>query len=693
MPVPAQPLLQVRDLRLHFDTLRGRVHALNGVDLAVDRSEIVGLVGETGSGKTVTARSLLGLLPPNAHVSGGQIIFDGTDLVAASDAHMQQLRGSQISMVFQDARGALNPLFPVGHQLAQVAMRHQKLSARAARAQAVDALRRLDISEPDRRAAQYPHELSGGMCQRVMIAMALICSPKLILLDEPTTGLDVTVQAEVLDLLQHVVRMTGAAALLITHDLGVVARVCQRVAVMYAGRVVEDGPVEAVYTGALHPYTQALHDAKLDVDATSREGFVSIPGSVPDLRRLPAGCHFAPRCGLRSQRCAEDPPMRELSPRHMARCFHSEELVRARLAAATAGPTYRPDVGETPVRNPAQPGHNGQDATVPLLRVEHLAKYYDLGTSFFHPRRLVAVDDVSFHVERGEVLGLVGESGCGKSTVARCVLRLASISGGRVAFRGSFLHDVDHASMQRLRRHMQIVFQNPRGSLNPRMQVRDALREPLRLHLRLSGRALEARLAELMHLVGLDRAHLDRYPHQLSGGQQQRVGIARAIATQPEFIVLDEPTSSLDVSVQGQILQLLQRLQQDLGLSYLFISHDLSVIRHICQRVAVMYLGRIIETGTTREVFESPKHPYTQALLSAVPPAKWGTVRERVRLVGELPSPLSIPRGCRLSPRCPLARPVCSSQEPVLEGIDGTQRVACFAATGWPDQGSPARLP
>jgi peptide/nickel transport system ATP-binding protein len=331
------PLLQVRDLRVHFHTYGGRVLALNGVDLTLDQSEIMGLVGETGSGKTVTARAILGLLANNARITGGTILFAGEDLLTKSEREMRQVRGHDISMVFQDARAALNPVFSIGHQLAKVAVFHQKLSRKEARAKAVEMLRRVEISEPERRARQYPHELSGGMCQRVMIAMALICSPRLIILDEPTTGLDVTVQAEVLELLRHLVSETSAAALLITHDLGVVAQVCRRVAVMYAGRVVEDGPAQAVFTGALHPYTQALQDAKLDVDDEVGSRIMTIPGTVPDLRFLPPGCAYAPRCPLRTEICEEPPPAREVAPGHVARCFHSEVLVERRGAAACSG--------------------------------------------------------------------------------------------------------------------------------------------------------------------------------------------------------------------------------------------------------------------------------------------------------------------------------------------------------------------
>jgi oligopeptide/dipeptide ABC transporter ATP-binding protein len=326
----------------------------------------------------------------------------------------------------------------------------------------------------------------------------------------------------------------------------------------------------------------------------------------------------------------------------------------------------------------------------PLLQVENLAKHYGFGTSLLNRRALKAVDGISFAIARGETLGLVGESGCGKSTVARCVLRLVPATSGEVIFDGISVSELDRGQMQRLRRRMQIVFQDPRGSLNPRMRVRTVVGEPLRLHLKLGGRALEDRLVELMSQVGLNRTHLDRYPHQLSGGQRQRVGIARAIATNPDFVVLDEPTSSLDVSVQGQILLLLQQLQEELGLSYLFISHDLSVIKHICRRVAVMYLGKIVEIGTTEQIFTSPQHPYTRALLSAIPSAKWGTQRQRLRLGGEVPSPLNLPTGCRLSPRCPLAQGECYRVEPSLEGIGNHHAVACYAATGWPEAASRA---
>jgi peptide/nickel transport system ATP-binding protein len=540
---------------------------------------------------------------------------------------------------------------------------------RVARARAIELLREVDIPDPDGRVAQFPHQFSGGMRQRAVIAMAMSGRPVLIIADEPTTALDVTVQAQVLSVLARRQADTGAAVILITHDLGVIAEMAHRVAVMYAGRIVESGLVADIFKRPRHPYTRALLDSLPRVDA-SETRLAPIRGQPPIPSRLPSGCAFHPRCtiGAERPRCAaEEPALRQVAINQLAACHFVEELAPAQTIAAA--PTAMTRVGEV----------------APLLQVEDLRVHFPIKAGLLRRRVgwVRAVDGVSLAVHEGETVGLVGESGCGKTTTGRAVMGLIRPSGGRVTFAGEDITNLPRRDMRRVRRHMQYVFQDPFASLNPILTAGEIVAEPLRIHGLYEQMDGGARVAALFEMVGLARMHLDRYPHEFSGGQKQRIGIARALALQPRLLILDEPVAALDVSIQAQIINLLGDLQRELGLAYLFIAHDLSVIRHISDRVAVMYLGRIVEEGDKAALFDAPSHPYTQSLLSAVPvpdPSVRGS-RRRIVLTGEIPNPARPPPGCTFHPRCFKATALCRTQAPAFEKRPGVAtRSACHHA-------------
>ncbi|HEX2273880.1 MAG TPA: ABC transporter ATP-binding protein [Acidimicrobiales bacterium] len=633
-------VLAVEDLRVHFDTDVGVVKAVDGVSWSLGSGETLGIVGESGSGKSVAALTVLGLVPaPPARFPSGRVYFDGRDLLAAGETELRRVRGRRISMIFQDPLNSLNPVFEVGAQVAEAIRAHDKVGRAAARRRAVDLLREVGIPDADRRSEEYPHQLSGGMRQRVMIAMALALDPQVLLADEPTTALDVTVQAQIMDLLGRLRADRGTAMVLISHDLGLVAGQADRVVVMYAGRVAEVAPVEDLYHRPRHAYTLGLLSSLAHLGGGAGHRLRAIPGQPPSLLAVPPGCPFHPRCGFATEVCrAEAPPLAPKEhPGHLAACHHSDRVAEA--AAATLEPAaavYRN-------RHMTTAGSQG---TPPLLEVDGLAKHYRVrgGT-------MRAVDGVSFTVGRGETLALVGESGCGKSTTARSVLRLVEPTSGAVRFDGENITGASPARLRALRREMQMVFQDPYASLNPRMTVRTILSEPFRVH----GLDPDGQVTRLLDLVGLGSEHSGRYPHELSGGERQRVGIARAVALGPKLVVCDEPVSALDVSIQAQVLNLLANLQEELRLAYLFIAHDLSVVRHIAHRVAVMYQGGLVELADRETLFERPAHPYTQALLSAVPVPDPVKQRARPRIVvrGDVSSPVDPPGGCRFRSRCP----------------------------------------
>ncbi|MFI6786745.1 dipeptide ABC transporter ATP-binding protein [Nonomuraea sp. NPDC050383] len=671
------PLLQVRELDVSF----GGVPAVRGVSFEVRPGEVLGVVGESGSGKSVTASAVMGLLPPSARVSGS-VLLHGRELVGARDKDLNGLRGRTMSMVFQDPLSALTPVYRVGDQIAEAVRVHQRVTKEQALVKAVSLLDLVGIPNPAERALAFPHEFSGGMRQRAMIAMAIANDPDLIICDEPTTALDVTIQAQVLEVLKKARDETGAAIIMITHDMGVVAGFADRVLVMYAGRPVEVGGVDDVYYRPGMPYTVGLLRSIPRVDRGARRALEPIEGGPPSPAALPPGCPFAPRCPLRIADCDEaEPPLFEIGPGHLAACIRWEEVVPA-PAEAPLGP---------------EPATVAVPRGEPVLRVEGLVKDYPLMRGAVFKRRVGtvhAVAGVGFEIREGETLGLVGESGCGKTTTLLEILELARPQEGRIVVFGHDTARLGSAERMAVRRDMQVVFQDPLASLDPRMTVHDIVAEPLRTHGGSEPReSAGRRVAELLTLVGLAPEHAERYPQDFSGGQRQRIGIARALALEPRLLVLDEPVSALDVSIQAGVINLLAELKARLGLSYLFVAHDLAVVRHIADRVAVMYLGRIAEIGSVDAVYDAPAHPYTQALLSAIPlpdPVRERS-RRRILLEGDLPSPADPPSGCRFRTRCPKFRAVltetertlCVEVEPDVLPVDtpaGDQGAACHYA-------------
>ncbi|MFF2141398.1 dipeptide ABC transporter ATP-binding protein [Kitasatospora sp. NPDC058190] len=673
------PLLAVRDLRVDFAGPRGPVPAVRGVNLTLRRGETLGIVGESGSGKSVTALSVLGLLPGTARV-GGSVRLDGRELVGLPGRELAAIRGRQVAMVFQDPLSAFTPVYRIGDQIAEAVRVHQKVDKATARRRAAELLDLVGIPAPDRALDSFPHEFSGGMRQRAMIAMAVANQPDILLADEPTTALDVTIQAQVLDVLRTAQRETGAALVLVSHDLGVIAGTADRVAVMYAGRVVETATVDELFAAPRHPYTLGLIGALPRLDGRGGP-LVPIPGAPAPMAELPPGCPFAARCPLAEERCSAAEPVLEGAEGHLAACVRSAELAERRPAPSEVYPV--PDL-------PTATAAGDRSSRAPVLSVSGLGKTFPLlkGTVFKRKvGEVYAVDGVDLDLREGETLGLVGESGSGKSTTLFELLKLGAPDTGRIELLGRDTARLTRAEAHRLRAQLQIVFQDPMASLDPRMPIGDIVAEPLRAQ-HAPRAEIADRVPELLRQVGLAPDHAVRYPHEFSGGQRQRVSIARALAVRPKLLVLDEPVSALDVSIQAGVLNLLQALKAELGLSYLFVSHDLSVIRHLADRVSVMYLGRTVEQGEVSAVFDRPRHPYTRALLSAVPlpdPAA-ERARDRILLAGDPPSPTERRTGCPFRTRCPLharlpetARARCERERPSLDAdrAEGDHQAAC----------------
>jgi len=605
------PLLEVTDLRVTFPTDAAPVAAVRGMTYHVDPGEVVAIVGESGSGKSAGALAVVGLLPDYARVSGS-VRLHGDELLGLPDSRMSRIRGRLIGTVFQDPMSALTPVYTVGDQIAEAIEVHQRgVSRRAARRRAVELLDLVGIAQPERRSRSFPHELSGGERQRVVIAIAIANDPDLLICDEPTTALDVTVQAQILDVLETARDVTGAGVVIITHDLGVVAQFANRAIVMYAGRPVEVAGVDELYRDRRMPYTAGLLGSVPRLDAPQGSRLVPIPGSPPSLATSqPDACPFAPRCPLAIDACrAAEPDLIEVGPAHRAACIRTDEVV-GRTAAEIYGVSTQP---------PAADGQTAEPAVV--LRVSDLVKNYRLTKGVVFRRQfgeVRAVDGVSFELQEGRTLGIVGESGSGKSTTLHQILDLAKPQQGSIEVLGADVASLDSRARRALRGDLQAVFQDPVASLDPRLPVFEVLAEPLSANGFNKSRTHE-RVAELLDIVGLQRGDASRYPGEFSGGQKQRIGIARALALQPKILALDEPVSALDVSIQAGIINLLLDLQQRFGLSYLFVSHDLSVVKHLAHRVAVMYKGVIVEQGDGDEVFTNPHHEYTRRLLAAVP--------------------------------------------------------------------------
>jgi len=667
----APPLLEVEDLHVHFVASRGVVRAVEGISYKVWPGEIVALVGESGCGKSVSALSILRLLArPTGRIVRGRVLFDGRDLLTLSEEEMREVRGGAIGMIFQEPMTSLNPVLTIGLQIMEPLTIHLKMLGPEARARAAELLRLVGIPDAERRLDQYPHQFSGGMRQRVMIAIGLACNPKLLIADEPTTALDVTIQAQILELMQDLSRRLGIAMVIITHNLGIVARYADRVNVMYAAEIVEQGSAEDIFSRPRHPYTLGLLRSVPRLDRPRDARLETIEGLPPNLLDPPGGCRFAERCLYVQPRCATAPPLVEVEPGHGSRCLRALEIADG-TAVLPAAP--RQEASAVPVKSKGPA----------LLSVSGLSKHFSLGRAGIMGAHHVlrAVEDVSFEIVAGETLGLVGESGCGKTTIGRTILRLEDPTSGEMRFEGHDLAKAEGAELKMLRTKIQVIFQDPYSSLNPRMTVGQIIAEPALVYKKVATRkAARARVEELLHQVGLFPYMADRYPHQLSGGQRQRVGIARALALEPEFIVCDEPVSALDVSIQGQIINLLEELQQRLGLTYLFIAHDLAVVRHISRRVVVMYLGRVMEMAERDSLYAEPLHPYTQALLDAAPVPDAAAERARPRRVlgGEPPSALTPPEGCVFHTRCPLASAECRGAVPPLRQVRPGHWAACI---------------
>jgi peptide/nickel transport system ATP-binding protein len=666
-------LLRVESLKTALASAAGVVRAVDDVTFEVAAGETFALLGESGCGKSMTALSLMRLLPDAGSIVGGRILLGGRDLLALSESEMREVRGSELAMIFQEPATSLNPVLTVGEQIVEILERHASMKGAAARRRALELVAAVGIPDPGRRLDEYPFQLSGGMKQRVMIAMALAGDPALLIADEPTTALDVTIQAQVLELLGQLQRSRGMGMLLITHDLGIVSQLAQRVGVMYAGELVEIADRSAFFASPKHPYSSKLFAA---LPRPERRGAAleTLPGNVPPLSTMFTGCRFAERCPRVWERCRNElPSWHAAEAGHVVRCHLYDAQAPAAEGSARVAATSSLHSDESD----AMP----QDSGAPLLEVAGLKVHFPIRQGVF--KRVVgqvkAVDGVSLRLTLGRTLALVGESGCGKTTVGKAILQLLQSSGGNVRFAGEELTSLSPARLRALRAEMQIVFQDPYGSLDPRMRVGDIIEEGMAALDTASERAVRDRqIDEMMARVGLSSEMRSRYPHEFSGGQRQRIAIARALAVEPRLLVCDEPTSALDVSVQAQILNLLKELQATLGLAYLFITHNIGVVEYLAHEVAVMYLGRIVERGGVREILRDPKHPYTEALLSAVPRLDADTGRTVIVLKGDMPSPARPPAGCHFHPRCPRAMPQCSVGYPAETQLGGGRSVCCY---------------
>lgn len=671
MTTQGQTLLQVDYLHTDITVRDGVVHALDGVSFTVNRGETLGVVGESGCGKTMTALSIMGLLPQGGRVSDGHIVLNGTDLVGEKPPDVRRLRGTEIGMIFQDPLTSLNPTMKIGKQVSEPLLVHTKISKKEAHKQAIETLRRVGMPRPESVADSYPHQLSGGMRQRAMIAMALVCRPKLLIADEPTTALDVTTQKQILDLIDEMRDEFNMGVILITHDLGVVAGHTDRVAVMYGGMIVEEAPTDELFARPTHRYTSSLLAALPERALESNSTLVSIPGAPPSLRALPQGCRFAPRCRWASDDCRNElPPFEALPaiPEHKVACFHPVQEDESTLIATSNKPKA------VEVQTP-------EDTS--LLSIDSVSREYPGGKKSLFGRSqgvVSAVDRVSLWLGKGSTYGLVGESGCGKSTLGRLVAALEPPSSGKIIIGGTDTQGGSRRS-KLIHREVQMMFQDSYAAMDPRMRIDEILAEPIRIQKTMGKKATTAHVNEILDSVGLPYDSLNRYPHEFSGGQLQRVGLARSLMLNPDLIVADEPVSALDVSVQAQVLNLMKNLQAERGLSYLFISHDLAVVQYMADRIGVMYLGRLVEEGPSDQVVLNPLHPYTQVLIDSIPVPD--PLRERevkaIEISGEPPSALNPPSGCRFRTRCPFAQDVCKT-EPPLEG--GKHKVACHFPLG-----------
>ncbi|WP_210423574.1 dipeptide ABC transporter ATP-binding protein [Halorussus marinus] len=668
-----QSVLDITSLDVEYQTEGKPVKAARDVSLRIEQGETVGIAGESGSGKSTLALAVMQYLGDNGRITGGDIKFDGESLLDLSPEELKRLRGNRIAHVPQDPKTSLNPSLRVGEQIAETLRIHRDISKEESMEKVYDVLRQVDLPDPEYNSEKYPHELSGGMQQRVLFAMGLVCEPELLILDEPTTGLDVTTQAKILDLIEDLKSSMDTSVLLITHNLGVIAEIADRVSIMYAGEIMEKGPVESVFNNPANPYTQGLLGALPDEDISTE--LKPIEGQIPSLQDIPAGCIFSDRCEFAQEECRAG-------------------TIEEEVVSEDDGHTSKCRRWEHARNNPLQLDHSPESDTEilqsdstgdTLIDVENLKKYYG-GESFFDhffssEPPVKAVNGVDFEIRESEAIGIVGESGCGKSTLGSTLLNLLDITDGSVKYRGSDIDALSESELKEFRSECQIVFQNPHSSLNPKRTIGQALERPLELFTEKSEAERKERVIELLDQVELGEEYVGRYPKELSGGEKQRVAIARAFAADPSFVVLDEPVSALDVSVQASILNLLSKLQDEYDASYVFISHDLSVVKHISDRVAIMYLGEIVEIGPTEQIFEPPFHPYTRSLLSSIPSPDPEKSSERIYLEGDVPSARHSPSGCAFHTRCPQKiGDICETEVPPLESVDGgdgTHQIAC----------------
>jgi oligopeptide/dipeptide ABC transporter ATP-binding protein len=666
--------LEVEDLSTHIELSRSTVHAVGNVDVAIDTGETLGLVGESGCGKSMLGLSILGLLPRGGKIIGGSVRLGGHELVNLPDRELQKIRGNEIAMIFQDSLSSLNPTKTIGDQVSEPVRLHRGVSRREARERALEVLELVRLPQPRERLGDYPHQLSGGLRQRVMIAIALACEPKVLLADEPTTALDVTIQAQILALLDDLEDRLGMATLLVTHDMGVVAGRADRISVMYAGRIVESGSTHEIFTAMRHPYTQALLGSIPRLTQDPRQALISIPGLPPDLTNPPPGCRFAARCPRATDQCrAQEPPLD--GPGHLFACWHPVD-----------GPAEPPKVFPSASSAAAAAQSNGH-----LLEIDDVVREYPVTAGAILQRRVSsvkAVSGVSLHVAPGEALGLVGESGCGKTTLGKLIVGVERPDSGRIALDGREVFRLRGRALRRARRDLQMMFQDPYGSLDPRMRVQALLREPF-VNQNIGTRSeQDEKIRRMLDEVGLPQNALERYPHEFSGGQRQRIALARVLMLEPKVIVADEPVSALDVSIRSQVLNLMKRLQAEHQRASVVISHDLAVVKYLADRIAVMYLGKVVELGTGDDIYLRPAHPYTDALIKTIPVPDPAAERAKteVGIRGELPSPIDPPSGCRFRTRCPRAQALCAEEEPKLRPFGPTQQAACHFPLHEPDQ-------
>ncbi|NIS80295.1 MAG: dipeptide ABC transporter ATP-binding protein [Anaerolineales bacterium] len=673
MQQPVQePVLKVEDLEVTYTTRAGPVKAVRDVSFEIWPGDALGLVGESGCGKSTLALAIMNYVAKNAAVTCGRILFFGENICEKSGRELDHIRGNKIAMVYQDPMAALNPSLRIGRQLTEVLEEHKMSRGIEAMAECIRMLERVRMPDPPAIMERYPHQLSGGQQQRVLIAMALLANPALLILDEPTTGLDVTVEAGILDLIAELKHEFDSTILYISHNLGVVSRVADRVAVMYAGELVEQGSVQDIFLGHQHPYTVALFGCIPKMSASRQIKILQpIRGKVPSLHETPSGCVFEPRCDRARERCRiEHPDIVRTADGHLARCFYADSPDPAEVK------TLRAELAE------ADPSPRGEDL---ILEIEGLKTYYkaqERGLVGLTGRRkkgfVKAVDDVNLMAWKKSTLGIVGESGCGKTTLAKCVAGLVPPNAGKMDFIGIDVARVVEQRPFELLKELQMIFQNPDSTLNPRRSVGEAIARPLRLFGTVPSSEIMDEVLRLLEAVRLGEDYCDRLPRQLSGGERQRVALARAFAGRPTLVLCDEPLSSLDVSVQAAVLNLLLEFQQEYGTTMLFISHDLSVVFQLCDNVAVMYLGQFCEIGPTEALFAPPYHPYTEALLSAVPIPDPTVERTSIRLSGTVPSALDPPSGCRFHTRCPRKiGPICERESPPWRGIAEGHQIYC----------------